>query len=175
VTALSTKKVHVPKAGKYVLEPARSSIAFTTKHMFGMGKVKGSFDLTDGELTVLEPATASSVVARASAHSFETGSKQRDKQVVSRMFLDAANHPEIEFRSGAVTKSGGGWVLAGELIVRGRSAPVEFTVTEVKDSDAVLTIRASARVDRYAYGVTKMKGMAARYLDLDVTVGARRV
>lgn len=32
--------------------------------------------------------------------------------------------------------------------------------------------RATARIDRYAFGVTAAKGMAARYLDIDLAVAA---
>lgn len=175
MTALSDPNVLVPEIGTYRFEPSMSSIAFVTKHMFGLGKVTGSFDLADGELVVVEPATNSTVAARATASSFATGNKQRDKQVKSRMFLDLARHPHIEFRSTGITRTTDGWVVAGLLTVRGKAAPIEFTLTATESSGTDVSIRAKTRVDRYAHGITKMKGMAARYLEVDVTVQARRV
>ena len=43
------------------------------------------------------------------------------------------------------------------------------------DSASTLTLHASAQVDRYAHGVSKMKGMAARHLALEIAVTATRV
>jgi hypothetical protein len=117
----------VPEIGTDCFESSRSSIAVVTKHMFGLGKVKGSFDLADGELVVVEPVTGSTVVARATVGSFATGSKQRDKRVKSRTFLDSAGHPHIDSRSTGITRTSDGWLLAGPLTVRGKAAPVEFT------------------------------------------------
>lgn len=164
-----------PGVGEYRIDPARSSISFVTRHMFGMGKVTGTFELAGGELVVASPVTSSTVRAHASAHSFATNSKQRDKQVKSKAFLDPDNHPTISFASTSVARRGDDWVLRGELTARGTAAPVEFVLTGYPVDGQVVTIRATATVDRYAHNVTKMKGMAARYLDLEIKVVANRV
>lgn len=164
-----------PDAGEYRIDPARSSVSFVTRHMFGMGKVTGTFDLVGGDLVVASPLTSSTVRAEASVHSFTTNSKQRDKQVKSAAFLDPANHPTITFASTSVLRRGDDWVLRGRLTARGIAAPVEFVVTGYSVDGDVVTILATTRVDRYAHQVTKMKGMAARYLDLDVKAVASRV
>jgi polyisoprenoid-binding protein YceI len=33
--------VQAPPAGRYAIDPAGSSVTFVTKHMFGLGKVRG--------------------------------------------------------------------------------------------------------------------------------------
>jgi polyisoprenoid-binding protein YceI len=143
--------------------------------MFGLGKVTGTFTLTDGELVINEPAISSTVTARAAANSFATKNKQRDKQVTSKTFLDAANHPDISFRSTDVIRHYRGWTLRGRLTVRGNTAPVEFLITQSRVNGPEVSIRAGARVDRYAHGITKMKGMAARHLDLELRAEFRQV
>ena len=65
-----------PAVGTYRIDPSTSTITFTTRHMFGTGAVKGSFDLNSGEIIVAEPITASQVNASASAKSFTTGNPQ---------------------------------------------------------------------------------------------------
>jgi polyisoprenoid-binding protein YceI len=55
---------------------------------------------------------------------------------------------------------------------RGTSAPAELTITEAAASDDVLQIRAATRVDRYAHGLTKAKGLAGRHLDMEITARA---
>ena len=63
-------------------------------------------------------------------------------------------------------------MLRGQLTVRGHSAPVELAVTESRASGDGLTLRGTTRIDRYAFGLTKKKGLAARYLDLEITAQA---
>jgi polyisoprenoid-binding protein YceI len=64
--------------------------------------------------------------------------------------------------------------VPGYLTVKGQKAPLNITITEAQPVGEILKITAQARVDRYAHGVTAMKGMAGRYLDLDITaVGVR--
>jgi len=82
-----------PASGVYTVDPSRSTITFTTKHMFGLGTVVGAF---------------------------------------------AVQTAQIAERNGE------------------------------------LTAKATASIDRYAHGVTAMKGMAGRRLDLvfDITAVA---
>jgi len=73
----ATSAVQPPAAGTYRIDPSTSTIAFTTRHLFGTGAVKGSFDLSAGEIIVAEPITASEVAATAAADSFTTGNGLR--------------------------------------------------------------------------------------------------
>jgi polyisoprenoid-binding protein YceI len=175
MSTMSEQMIGIPGTGTYNLDPSRSSVTFATRHMFGLGSVTGTFSLTDGELIINEPVTSSTVVARADANSFASQNTQRDKQVRSKTFLDAANHPDISFRSIQVARHEGGWTLRGRLTVRGETVPVDFLITQSEVNGPQVSIRAAGRVDRYAHGVTKMKGMAARYLDLDLRAEFRKV
>ena len=168
MSTLSEQAVSIPGTGTYHLDPSQSTITFATRHLFGLGKVTGTISLTDGELVVSEPVTSSTVSARAAAGSFATGNSQRDKQVKSKMLLDADNHPDISFRSTQLIHNDQGWTLRGRLTVRGESAPVDFAITQSRISGRGVSIRATARVDRYAHGITKGKGMAARHLDIEL-------
>lgn len=167
--------VQLPAAGTYRINPSTSTIAFTTRHMFGIGAVKGSFDLTSGDIIVAEPVIASQVVATATADSFTTGNPKRDKHVKSADFLHAETHPEISFRSTELVPDGVGWLLRGAITARSTTAPVELTIIEATADPTGFTVKAAGKVDRYAHDITKMKGMAARYLTLHITAHADRV
>lgn len=164
-----------PPAGRYTLDPATTSVTFVTKHMFGLARVRGTLAVTSGVVTIAEPAEGSSVEAEVSAASFSTRNVIRDPQVRSRMFLHVRRHPAISFRSTAVRRSGDAWTVTGVLTVKGRPAPLNLTITEVTAEGSTLSFRASGTVDRYAHGVTTMRGMAARHLSADVTAQATRV
>ena len=167
--------VSIPPAGTYKVDAAASSVTFATRHMFGLGAVTGSFKLLSGEITIADPVTSSTATAVIDAASFATGSAARDKDVKSANFLHVQDHPEITFRSTELEESGEGWVLRGQITARGHAARADVALSEVRTDTNGLTIRATCRVDRYAHGVTKKKGMAGRYLDLEITARAMPV
>jgi polyisoprenoid-binding protein YceI len=174
MSASSHQDVLLP-VGPYRITPARSTVSFTTWHFFGLGRVTGSFALLDGDIQVADPLDGSSVTARAAADSFTTGIGMRDWQVRSPMFLHARKHPHLTFESTATVRTSDGRLIRGLLTVRGTTAPVDLTVLNAHADDRSLAIDAEGRVDRYAHGVTLMKGVAARYLDIRITIRAERV
>ena len=174
--ATTTGQIQIPPTGTYTLDPARSTVAFTTRHMFGAGTVKGTFAVASGEVVIAEPTTASSLYAEVHAGSFDSGSKRRDRDVHSKKFLHVEQYPVISFRTDQVHRQADGtWTLRGTLTARGVGAPVELTVTSATISGGTLSITASGTVDRYAHGITGAKGMAARLLSIEISASATRV
>lgn len=167
--------VSIPPTGAYVLDPGNSLITFTTRHMFGLAPVTGTVNVDSGELTIAEPLTASRLEAIASVASFDTGNVKRDEHVRSEEFLDAAHHPHILFRSTALERSSDSWALCGLLTACGQTAPVVLHVVEVQEHGEVLTLRATAKVDRFAHGVSRMPRMAGRHLKLLLSATATRL
>jgi polyisoprenoid-binding protein YceI len=169
-----TASVQIPAAGTYRLDPAASSITFATRHMFGLGGVHGSFRLVSGDITIADPVTASTASAVVDAGSFDTGSAARDKDVKSPNFLHVEDHPQISFSSAELAQAGDRWLLRGQISVRGHSAPVELAITEARPDENGVLLRATTRIDRYSHGLTKKKGLAGRFLDLDIAARATR-
>ena len=164
----------VPVPGTYLVDPARSTVTFSMRHMFGLGGVSGSFQVRSGSITIADPPAGSSVRGEVDAASFRTGNKVRDRQVISGTFLDAGSFPVISFRSTSLRRADPGWILAGELTARGAKAPAEFTITHVGTTrDGDLTVSAEGSVDRYQHRITAMKGMAGRRLRIRLAVTAK--
>jgi polyisoprenoid-binding protein YceI len=166
--------IEIPPAGTYRLDPDASSIGFATRHMFGLAGVTGSFRLISGEITIADPVTSSTASAAIDAASFHTGGAARDKDVKSANFLHVGEHPQITFTSSQLVQDGDRWVLHGQITARGNSAPAEVVITEARADGDGLLIKAAVRVDRYAHGLTKKKGLAGRHLDLNITARASR-
>ncbi|MDH6143748.1 polyisoprenoid-binding protein YceI [Kitasatospora sp. GP30] len=164
-----------PAPGCYAIDVPRSEITFVTKHMFGLGTVRGSFRLRGGTVSVTEPLTGSRVDAVADAASFDTGNSNRDRKVLSKALLDTAGYPDIAFSStGAELTEAGAWALQGLLTAHGVRAPVTFTVARAGVDGDEIDVEATATVDRYAHGVTRLKGVAGRRLRLTASIRARR-
>ena len=55
-------------------------------------------------------------------------------------------------------------MLRGLLSVRGKAHPVDLLIEEARPAGRDLHLRASVRLDRYDFGITKARGLAARHL-----------
>ena len=161
-----------PQPGHYDIDPDRSRVTFATRHLFGLGRVKGSFGIRGGTADVADPVAASAIYAEIETASFRTKSRQRDHAVLSPRFLDPAGHPVMTFRSDRIEVEG--QTLTGTLMVRGTARPVTLTVNRCEVSRGSFTVRATARIDRTEFGITAARGLAARYLDLTVEAQCTR-
>jgi polyisoprenoid-binding protein YceI len=161
-------------AGRYRIDPEKSTVTFTTRHLFGLAPVRGTFALRDGVVSVADPVTESAVGARIAAPSFHTGNVARDATVLSRKLLDAETYPSLTFSSTELTQADGEWALRGEFEVRGVTRLVEARIGAVSEHDGTLHATARVRIDRYDFGLTAFRGLAARTLTIDLGITARR-
>ncbi len=174
-TAAQTSQIRIPAVGEYRIDVKTSTVTFRTRHIFGLAPVSGSFRLREGHIRVADPVGESAVHATISAASFHTGVSARDTTVRSEQYLDVENHPHITFASTGFAQQDGRWVLRGTLTVRGRGCPVDVVVEQAEVDGPRVRLRASARVDRFACGITAMKGMTGRWLTFALELQANRV
>jgi len=154
--------------GRYEIDASQSKVTFRTRHMFGLGPVRGTFAIRSGSTAIAEPLTDSAIEAEIDAASFRTRNPQRNRTVRSARFLDAARYPVISFRDGRVSPDG--QTISGTLTVRDVSRPVTLSVGQVTAAGRSFTGTATVRVDRTEFGLTAMPGLAGRYLDLTLEV-----
>lgn len=175
--AVMTTTTAVPETlspGTYRIDEERCLITFATRHLFGLGPVRGTFRLRSGEIRLAEQVGHSAVRATVDAESFHTGNPARDSAVRSARLLNTAEYPVFTFTSTQVAESGGRWVVRGRLVVRDAEHPVELAIEQARADGPRLTIVASADIDRYAFGITAMKGLAARRLSCRFEIEAMR-
>lgn len=154
-------------ARTYTLDPARTTIRCDAKAMMGLLPVRGVFDLLQGEVIIDGDLAQCSASARVAAGSFASGNSTRDGHVASAQLLDAKAYPEITFSgSGAHVVQAGGWTLPGSVTVHKTAQPVEVHVTEARLEDGMARFRATATLDRFAFGLTRMKVRVSRTVTL---------
>ena len=175
----ASPRLDVPPPGRYRISPAQSAVAVRTRHLFGLGPVRATIALRDGLIVVTSPPRASAVQARFAVSTFRSGNETRDAAVLSPRLLDAEAHPTLSFASTGLTfaegpAEPGQWTLHGELAVRGVSRPVAVRISALETDGATLRATARARVDRYDFGITAYRGLAARALSIEFTVIAHR-
>lgn len=125
---MSTSTTTTPSltTGTWDIDPSHSDVSFTVRHLV-VTKVRGQFTRFDGRIEIADD-TFSSVTATIDLASIDTRDARRDEHLRSADFFDVTNHPTITFRSTAVRPAADGYLLDGELTIKGVSRPITLAV-----------------------------------------------
>lgn len=163
--------VAIPK-GEYKIDAAHSVIGFSIRH-FELSLVRGRFKDFSGTINYDEAdVTKSSVNFTAKIESIDTGVPRRDEHLRSADFFDAANHPELTFKSTRVErKSNNSYVLHGDFTMKGVTKQISLPFTlagALKDNrgNFRIGVAAETKIDRRDYGITWGRTMANGGLDV---------
>jgi polyisoprenoid-binding protein YceI len=105
-------------AGRWAIDQVHSDLSFTVRHMM-VSKVRGHFRDFEGEIVTAEDPRDSQVTATIRVGSVDTNNPQRDQHLSSSDFFDSGTHPTATFRSTSVRPDDGGYLVDGELTLRG--------------------------------------------------------
>ena len=112
----------------WVPDKAHSSVDFSILHM-SLSQVRGHFGNIGGSIVWNETdITKSTINVTIDVTTVDTGVAQRDADLKSDHFFDAAKFPTATFVSTSVSKSGGGLTVSGNLTVHGVTKPVVLQV-----------------------------------------------
>jgi polyisoprenoid-binding protein YceI len=156
---MSTATAVTPFApGSYSADPVHSSFGFAVKHIVStfrssFGEVSASLTATeDGDVTIEGAARAESIAI--------TQPEQFRAHVLSPEFFDAANHPEITFRSTDVAFDADGTVrVEGRFTVKDNTVDVVATGTYTDPVEGLMgetrgAIELEAVVDKNEVGLS---------------------
>lgn len=148
----------------YTIDPAHSSVSFAVKHMV-VTNVRGGFDKFEGKILYdAEDITESSVEVTIDAASIDTENEKRDQDLRGEGFLSADQFPTITFKSKSVREDGDGFVVTGDLTIRGVTKEVEFPFVLAGPvtnpwGTAVIGVMAELEINRQDYGVSWNKAL----------------
>jgi polyisoprenoid-binding protein YceI len=151
-------------ADPYEIDRSHSSIAFSVRHMM-VSNVKGNFkDFSGVILYDDKDITKSSVNVAIKTASVDTDSENRDNDLRSPNFFDAAKYPEITFVSKQVQKAGDGYVCSGTLTMHGVSKEISIPfkiLGTVKDQrgNSRMGIEATLTINRTDYGIVYSRAL----------------
>jgi polyisoprenoid-binding protein YceI len=142
------------------LDPNHSSAQFSVRHL-GLSTVRGAFSTVKGTVSFDDKDVAKSTVdVTIDVASVDTRQPDRDKDLKSDKFFDAAGFPSITFKSTKVEQASPGKLkVTGDLTIRGTSKSVVLDVdgptAAVKDPWGNQRAAASAttKINRQDYGV----------------------
>jgi polyisoprenoid-binding protein YceI len=138
--------------GSWVTDPIHSTVGFTVQYM-GVAPFQGAFRTFDATLD------EQGIRGAAQASSIDVDNPDLTAHLASPDFFDVANHPEVSFEAGALTRDGDTVTAEGVLVVKGNRAPIALsgTITDpVSDpwGGRKLGLSLSGAVDKNAVGLT---------------------
>ena len=140
-------------AGAWTLDGAKSSVGLSSKSMWNMVKVKGSFAQVSGEGVISAAGEATGTLTIAAA-SVNTGIKKRDEHLRSADFFDVEKYPDITFSVASVSLSGDDATVVGTLTVRDQAKPVTVAGQVSALGADEISLDAEVPVNRGDYGMS---------------------
>lgn len=160
--------------GTWTLDPTATTITVSVKKL-GLLTVPATLDVVSGTIDIDDDHHVTNVNVNADATSYTSKNAKRNEHVLSGDFLDAEAHPTIAFRTEKVTPTGNGHASNGTVTVKGRTAPIDVTISNVETTGTTGSFVATATVDRNTLGVDKMPSFViGRHLDITVNAVATK-
>lgn len=153
------KAMKMAETGTYNFDKAHSFIGFKVRHM-GLIEVPGFFrDFTGTVNFNSADPTRSNVEFTAKMTSVDTGVGGRDNHLRSKDFFEVEKFPEMTFKSTSVAKKGKGWIVTGDLTMKGvtKSVAIPFEISgwlpAGERSAAKMGIAGETTINRRDFGV----------------------
>lgn len=176
--------VEIPPAGRYAIDRSHSMVEAIGRHLM-VTKVRGRFTEFSGEIIIGEDPLQSSAQVTVDAASVDTGDERRDEHLRGEDFLAVDEFPTLEFRSTRLAPRNEGWILEGDLTIRGVTRRVSFDVSY----DGYLTdpwgktrvaFSATTEINREDWGLTWNMALetggvlVGKKITIDLTIAAIR-
>jgi polyisoprenoid-binding protein YceI len=162
-------------AGRYTISPADSSIRFSIGKLGG-GGFGGAFSRFKGSVRIDNiDVSRSRVNITIFPESVGTGQSRVDAFLRSDAVFDAANNPEIQFRSTSVKRTGDtSALITGRLTARGKTFPEKFTARLGGLKAGTIKFHVTGKVLRSRYGMDVGTPIYSNVVDFDMTLTGRR-
>ncbi|MDC8831132.1 YceI family protein [Alteromonas gilva] len=157
--------LHVhPVMARYAVDNTNARVDFSAEHV-GM-RFSGTFEKWQAQVNL--PGTSDNgnggaITASFDLSSAKTGNATYDETLPEGDWFDVKNHPQGKFASTSVTKTAQGFVVKGNLTLRGKSNAMEFTLN---NQDGRLV--ASFPIDRLAYGIGVESDPSAEWVSQNI-------
>lgn len=136
-----------------------SKLGFAVTHM-GIADVPGHFGDFEVKINAQKPDFSdASLVMTAKISSIDTRVEPRDNHLKSADFFDAEQHPEMNFKSTSIKKTGKNeYELAGNLTMRGITKPVKVRMVyrgtaENAKGEPVAGIQITGKIKRSDFSI----------------------
>lgn len=143
------------------------AVRFSTK------KAEGTFSDLQGTVKFApNDLTNSSFNVSVATASIATGNKSKDKHARGKAWFDAENHPRITFVSSRISAVEGGYLVVGDLSIKGitKEVGINFTFTENESGGLFTGSTTITRADFAIDGPFLFGGLVGDEITVDLKV-----
>ena len=145
-------------AETWEVDNAHTTVTYKIRHM--LSNLTGTFGAVSGTIDFdPENPAAGSVEVTIPVSSIETHNEKRNAHLQSEDFFDAANHPNLTFKSTKFVQTDSGLDIEGVLNMRGVDKPVTLNVEDLGMMGDVAGFSASTKVNRQDWGINWNKAL----------------
>ncbi len=155
---MTVLEVQIPGyvVGTWTIDPAHSYAGFVVEHSM-VSKVRGQFELVEGEIVTARYIVDSKVNVMIDVASFHTNNEIRNEDIRSLRFMDAEHFPTMTFLSTGI-RHDDGFLIDGDLTIKGVTKAVVLQASDPKfgtSADGGLSVGISAHtlIHRSEFGV----------------------
>jgi len=171
-----TKEQQLTTSTTWAIDPAHAHIGFSVRHL-GLTSTPGVFKRFSAELKFDDQRIdASSVLFDIDIASIDTALELRDQHLRGADWFDAQTHPRAVFVSRTVRPSEAGFVIEGDLTLRGITLPTTFNAALTGravnpwTNAPVVGFEAAATISRASYGMGAFPGALSDEVRLTVAL-----
>lgn len=141
------------RIGPLRLSSTNASVRFEVRFL-RFFTIRGCFSEVEGELTFDEEhPEATSLVARVSVESVQTGNRLRDTHLRSGRWFDVRKHAHIEMRAQRAERAGKELSVVGSVTIKGNEAPFLMRCTTRSDAGVPVEMIGRFKIPRAPHGV----------------------
>jgi polyisoprenoid-binding protein YceI len=163
------------QADTFKVDPVHSSVLFKIRHL-NVGNSVGRFNDLGG--TIVTDDGKESIEASVAVDKVDTNNAKRDQHLKSEDFFNAAQFPQITFKSTSIKKSDDGWDVTGDLTLHGVTKSVTVNLKKLGEADTMakhrLGLEGTLTVKRSEFGMTKMLEAVGDDVTLYINIEAVR-
>jgi polyisoprenoid-binding protein YceI len=162
-------------AGRYVIEPGRSTLGFSVSQVGG-GGIRGVFKSFGGSFIIDgRDISRSKVELTVDPGSVDTGAERIDAFIRGKAVFDAERRPPVTFRTTKVTRTGDETAhLDGILNARGIDKPASFDIRLVERNGSRITFQVTGTVRRAPYDMQIGYPIYSNKVEFDMVFTGRR-
>ncbi len=128
-TAIAQADLSQVPSGTYAVDPTHAYIQFQYNHL-GLSNPILTFDDFSISLKLDNADPTKSVIeVEIDVSSIQSGSDEWHQHLVGSDWFDAASNPTIRFKSTKIEGSDAGFIVTGNLIIKGKTHPASLNVT----------------------------------------------
>jgi polyisoprenoid-binding protein YceI len=150
VKSVPAPAVEVP-AGTWRVDPNAGELTFSSRGVFGLVPVRGTFGAYEGELEV--DGSDARGELRIDAATLDTKNKKRDEHLRSADFFHVTEYPTVTFVLNGLETVDGSLELSGILRIRDNELVLKSLVQASRPDADRVRLETKLNVDRTAAGV----------------------